>query len=67
MQLNEDKKTARKDQAMINGAVLRRFCLMMKQQDKKYTKKSMKQFKGISIYFSYGVKYTWIRYILGKL
>ena len=47
MQLNEDEKTARKDQAMINGAVLRRFCLMMKQQDKKYTKKSMKQFKGI--------------------
>lgn len=44
MQLNEDKKTARKDHAMINGAILRRFCLMMKQFDEKYAKKPMKQF-----------------------
>lgn len=44
MQLNEDKKTARKDHAMISGAILRRFCLMMKKRDKKYAKKPMKQF-----------------------
>lgn len=44
VQLNEDQKTARKENAMINGSVLRRFCLMVKKQDELYAEKPMKRF-----------------------
>lgn len=44
VQLNEDRKTARKGNAMINSAVLRRFCMMMKKHDEKYAEKPLKRF-----------------------
>lgn len=44
VQLNEDGKRARKDEAMKNSAVLRRFCLMMKKRDAQYSEKPMKRF-----------------------
>lgn len=44
IQLNEDKKTARRDNAMINSALLRRFCMMMKKHDGEYSEKPMKRF-----------------------
>lgn len=44
VQLKEDQKTARKEGAMTNSAVLRRFCLMMKKYDEKYSDKPMKRF-----------------------
>ena len=44
VQLKEDQKTARKERAMTNSAVLRRFCLMMKKYDEKYADKPMKRF-----------------------
>lgn len=44
VQLNEDQKTARKNNAMINGSVLRRFCMMMKKHDESYAEKPMKRF-----------------------
>ena len=44
MQLNEDGKRARKDQALKNSAMLRRFCLMMKKRDVQYSEKPMKRF-----------------------
>lgn len=44
VRLNEDKKTARKGSAMINSALLRRFCMMMKKHDGEYSEKPMKRF-----------------------
>nr|WP_283243238.1 ISAs1 family transposase [Zhenpiania hominis] len=44
VQLKEDQKTARKEGAMTSGAVLRRFCLMMKKYDEQYSDKPMKRF-----------------------
>ena len=35
---------ARKEGAMTSGAVLRRFCLMMKKYDEQYSDKPMKRF-----------------------
>ena len=44
VQLKEDQKTARKGAAMASSAVLRRFCMMMKKYDEKYSDKPMKRF-----------------------
>ena len=44
VQLKEDQKTARKEGAMPNSAVLRRFCMMVKRYDEKYADKPMKRF-----------------------
>ena len=44
VQLKEDQKTARKEGAMTSSAVLRRFCMMMKKYDEKYSDKPMKRF-----------------------
>lgn len=44
VQLREDQKTARKEGAMTSSAVLRRFCMMMKKYDEKYSDKPMKRF-----------------------
>lgn len=48
VQLKEDQKTARKEGAMTNSAVLRRFCLMMKKYDEKYADKPIWQTSMIS-------------------
>lgn len=44
MQLKEDRQTARKDGAVTNGSILRRFCLMLKKQDTELSGKPMKRF-----------------------
>lgn len=44
IQLGEDSKTARRDDAVTNGSILRRFCLMMKNKDAELSKKPMKRF-----------------------
>lgn len=44
MQLNEDKCTARRDNAVTNGAILRRFCMMIRKHDTELSSKPMKRF-----------------------
>jgi len=44
MQLGEDGKTARRDDAVTNGSILRRFCMMMKKKDSELSGKPMKRF-----------------------
>lgn len=44
MQLNEDHQTARKDDAVTNGLILRRLCMMLKKWDKELSEKPMKRF-----------------------
>lgn len=44
IQLKEDLQTARKDNAVTNGSILRRFCMMLKKQDKELSEKPMKRF-----------------------
>lgn len=44
IQLKEDRQTARKDDAVTNGSILRRFCMMMKKQDTELSEKPMKRF-----------------------
>lgn len=44
IQLKEDAQTARKNGAVTNGAILRRFCMMMKKQDGELSAKPMKRF-----------------------
>lgn len=44
IQLKEDAQTARKDNAVTNGAILRRFCMMLKKQDEELSEKPMKRF-----------------------
>lgn len=44
MQLREDLQTARKDDAVTNGSILRRFCMVLKKQDKELSEKPMKRF-----------------------
>ncbi len=43
-QLMEDKSTTRKGNATINGAVLRRFCLMVRNYDEDLKEKPLKRF-----------------------
>lgn len=44
IQLKEDQQTARKDNAVTNGSILRRFCMMLKKQDTELSEKPMKRF-----------------------
>lgn len=44
IQLKEDQQTSRKDGAVTNGAILRRFCMMVKKQDEELREKPMKRF-----------------------
>lgn len=44
MQLNEDKSTARRDNAVTNGSILRRFCMMVRKHDPELAGKPMKRF-----------------------
>lgn len=44
IQLNEDRMTARKENAMYNGGVLRRFCLVLREHDKEYADRPLKYF-----------------------
>lgn len=44
VQLREDDKTARRDNAITNGAILRRFCLMVRSYDEQYKSKPFKRF-----------------------
>lgn len=44
MQLNEDRSTARRDNAVTNSAMLRRFCMMVRKHDKELATKPMKRF-----------------------
>lgn len=44
IQLREDQQTARKDYAVTNGAILRRFCMMVKKHDEELSEKPMKRF-----------------------
>lgn len=44
IQLKEDQQTARKDGAVTNGSILRRFCMMLKKQDTELSAKPMKRF-----------------------
>lgn len=44
IQLKEDQQTARKDDAVTNGAILRRFCMMVKKRDEELSEKPMKRF-----------------------
>ena len=44
IQLGEDAKTARRDDAVTNGSILRRFCMMMKKKDAELSEKPMKRF-----------------------
>lgn len=44
IQLKEDQQTARKDGAVTNGSILRRFCMMLKKQDTELSGKPMKRF-----------------------
>lgn len=44
IQLREDQQTARKDDAVTNGAILRRLCMAVKKQDIELSGKPMKRF-----------------------
>lgn len=44
IQLKEDQQTARRDDAVTNGSILRRFCMMLKKQDTELSAKPMKRF-----------------------
>lgn len=44
IQLGEDQKTARKGNAVTNGGILRRFCLMLRKHDKELSGKPLKRF-----------------------
>lgn len=44
IQLKEDQQTARKNGSVTNGAILRRFCMMVKKQDEELSEKPMKRF-----------------------
>lgn len=44
IQLKEDQQTARKDDAVTNGSILRRFCMALKKQDAELSAKPMKRF-----------------------
>lgn len=44
IQLKEDVQTARKDNAVTNGSILRRFCMVLKKRDKELSEKPMKRF-----------------------
>lgn len=44
IQLREDQQTARKDDAVTNGSILRRFCMVLKKQDTELSEKPMKRF-----------------------
>lgn len=44
VQLNEDRMTARKGNAVTSGAVLRRFCLMMRKYCPEFESKPLKRF-----------------------
>lgn len=44
IQLKEDQQTARKDDAVTNGSILRRFCMALKKQDAELSSKPMKRF-----------------------
>lgn len=44
IQLKEDQQTARRDDAVTNGSILRRFCMTMKKQDAELSAKPMKRF-----------------------
>lgn len=44
IQLKEDQQTSRKDGAVTNGAILRRFCMMVKNHDEELREKPMKRF-----------------------
>ena len=44
IQLGEDRKTARRNDAVTNGSILRRFCMMMKKKDAELSGKPMKRF-----------------------
>lgn len=44
IQLREDAKTARRDNAVTNGAILRRMCMAVRKYDEKLSEKPMKRF-----------------------
>lgn len=44
IQLKEDQQTSRRDDAITNGSILRRFCMAVKKQDTELSKKPMKRF-----------------------
>ena len=44
IQLKEDRQTARKDDAVTNGSILRRLCMVLKKQDAELSAKPMKRF-----------------------
>ncbi len=44
IQLKEDQQTARKDDAVTNGSILRRFCMAMKKKDEELSAKPLKRF-----------------------
>ena len=44
VQLNEDRKTARKGNSAVNGSILRRFCLMMRKYSPEFENKPLKRF-----------------------
>lgn len=44
IQLKEDQQTARRDDAITNGSILRRFCMAIKKQDAELSGKPMKRF-----------------------
>lgn len=44
IQLREDGKTARRENAVTNGAILRRLCMTVRKYDKKLSGKPMKRF-----------------------
>ena len=44
IQLREDRQTVRKNKAVTNGAILRRFCMKVKKQDEELSEKPMKRF-----------------------
>lgn len=45
VQLGEDRKTARRNDAVTNGSILRRFCMIVKNKDPELSKKSLTQFQ----------------------
>ncbi len=44
IQLKEDQQTARKDDAVTNDSILRRFCMVLIKQDTEFSAKPMKRF-----------------------
>lgn len=44
MQLKEDLQTSRKDNAVTNGSILRRLCLMVRKHDEELSEKPLKRF-----------------------